>query len=411
MTYTCTVCGDTYTEIIPALGHDYSVLSHNDTEHWYECSVCGEEQPGSRENHSGGSAENGEKAECDVCGAEYGKANPTYTVPTGLTATYGDTLADVELPSGFAWADSTLSIGSAGTNVFKAVYTPDDTENYNTVTDIEVSVTVAKADITVVTAPTASSITRGSSLSASTLTGGKVTDADGNEISGTFAWADGTTVMSTTGTFTKKVIFTPSDSTNYNTVECEVSVVVYTKSSGGGGGGGSSSRTTTTTTITTEATTETTTEDSEEITETENEVTIHYVRVTIDEGTVVVGENKYDMDAAAYIQPESNSTLVPLRFVTVAVLGGSVENADTNKSIDWNCATKTASITVSGKVIEFMAGSNTMIVDGKAVTMDNGVKAEITDGRMYIPFRALGNALGVNVDWEADTKTAVYETK
>lgn len=52
-----------------------------------------------------------------------------------------------------------------------------------------------------------------------------------------------------------------------------------------------------------------------------------------------------------------------------------------------------------------------MIVDGTPVTMDNGVKAEITDGRMYIPFRALGEALGVEVDWDANTKTAIYEAK
>ncbi len=52
-----------------------------------------------------------------------------------------------------------------------------------------------------------------------------------------------------------------------------------------------------------------------------------------------------------------------------------------------------------------------MIVNGKSIVMENGVKAEITDGRMFVPFRALGNALGVNVDWDADTKTAIYKNK
>ena len=43
--------------------------------------------------------------------------------------------------------------------------------------------------------------------------------------------------------------------------------------------------------------------------------------------------------------------------------------------------------------------------------MENNVKAEIKDGRMYIPFRALGKALDVNVTWEAETKTAIYSLK
>ena len=49
-----------------------------------------------------------------------------------------------------------------------------------------------------------------------------------------------------------------------------------------------------------------------------------------------------------------------------------------------------------------------MIVNGKQIQMDNGVNAEIKDNRMYIPFRALGNALGVKVDWDAESKTAIF---
>lgn len=30
---------------------------------------------------------------------------------------------------------------------------------------------------------------------------------------------------------------------------------------------------------------------------------------------------------------------------------------------------------------------------------------------MFVPFRALGNALGVDVEWDADTKTAIYSIK
>ena len=76
------------------------------------------------------------------------KANPTYTAPTGVTATYGDTLADVALPDGWAWVDDTTSVGDAGTKTFKANYTPADTTNYNTVENVDVTVKVNQAEIT-----------------------------------------------------------------------------------------------------------------------------------------------------------------------------------------------------------------------------------------------------------------------
>ena len=84
-----------------------------------------------------------------------------------------------------------------------------------------------------------------------------------------------------------------------------------------------------------------------------------------------------------------------MRFVEIAVLGENAENADTSKLISWDTATKTATITTGGKVISFTTGIPYMIIDGKSQLMENGVKAEIKDSRMYIPYRALGTALGV----------------
>ena len=76
------------------------------------------------------------------------RAIPTYTKPTGLTAIYGQTLADVTLPDGWSWMNSSESVGNASTAAkkFKAKFTPADTTNYNTVEDIELEVMVNKAD-------------------------------------------------------------------------------------------------------------------------------------------------------------------------------------------------------------------------------------------------------------------------
>ncbi len=102
------------------------------------------------------------KASITVGGAtasvEYtiGKADPTANAPTGLTATYGQTLADVSLegknpegntPGTWAWLDSTKSVGNVviPAATFKANFTPTSS-NYNTVENVDVSVTVSKAN-------------------------------------------------------------------------------------------------------------------------------------------------------------------------------------------------------------------------------------------------------------------------
>ena len=80
------------------------------------------------------------------------KWDPEYTVPTGLTATYGQTLADIALPEGFTWKTPNAVVGNAGTNTFVIVYTPADTDNYNVI-EVTVTLTVEKADASVDNAP------------------------------------------------------------------------------------------------------------------------------------------------------------------------------------------------------------------------------------------------------------------
>lgn len=61
------------------------------------------------------------------------QADPAYTAPEDLRICVGHTLADVKLPGGWAWEDDALSVGAAGSHQFAAVFTPEDTQNYNTV--------------------------------------------------------------------------------------------------------------------------------------------------------------------------------------------------------------------------------------------------------------------------------------
>lgn len=226
-----------------------------------------------------------------------------------------------------------------------------------------------------------------------------------------------TAVTTTQATTATEVTTENTTNTVVTEAPTETTTRRHVSSGGGGGGAGASSLVVNgyTSTTTTEADTEETTDNADEETETTTEESVVLisddVKVTIGIKSVVIGNESYEIDAAPYIQASSNSTLVPLRFVALAIAGGDVENADSSNSIKWDAVTKTASITYGGSIIEFAAGSDTMLIDGRAQTMDNGVKAEITDGRMFVPFRALGNALGVDVEWNAASRTATYSVK
>ena len=69
------------------------------------------------------------------------QATPDYTVPTGLTSVKGKVLADVVLPTEFTW-NAPATVLTVGTNTYKATFTPVDTTNYKTITDIDIEVDV-----------------------------------------------------------------------------------------------------------------------------------------------------------------------------------------------------------------------------------------------------------------------------
>lgn len=83
------------------------------------------------------------------------KEMPTCTAPSGVTATYGQTLSEITLtnPGGntdgtWSWVDGTQSVGDVGEKNFKAKFTPTDTATYQTVSNIDVTVKVNPKSIT-----------------------------------------------------------------------------------------------------------------------------------------------------------------------------------------------------------------------------------------------------------------------
>ena len=172
------------------------------------------------------------------------KATPAVvTVPTVAEREYNPAvaLADSDMTGGsVTGADGKSLAGTwsfTGTNIiptvnnkgYQAVFTPDDADNYNTVTRT-ITVKVTKATPVIAEKPTAGALTYGQKLSDSTLTGGKATyqTADGTEITGTFAWKNSSSKPTAADSQKTEydVTFTPSDKDNYNAVDTKLTLTV-----------------------------------------------------------------------------------------------------------------------------------------------------------------------------------------
>ena len=92
---------------------------------------------------------------------------------------------------------------------------------------------------------------------------------------------------------------------------------------------------------------------------------------------------------------ENGRTLVPLRAIFEA-LGATV---------DWNQSTQTVTAAKDGTTVRLTIGSNIMVVDGRNITLD--VPAKIVGGRTLVPARAVAEAFGADVGWDAATRTVL----
>lgn len=197
----------------------HSTMTYNDNgddTHTKNCPVC---QYSASENHD---HTNGK---C-VCGK---KATPAYTVPLGIAATYAQTLADVVLPAGFTWQDEpSTPVGNVGTRTFKVTFTPDDTDNYEIVTDIEVTIAVEKATPNVSLTAPIDKVMGGYSieLNPSSDAVDKITfeiiDGDGYSVNGNIITIDDGVVVGTTLTVKYRSVATD----NYESVEGEITLTV-----------------------------------------------------------------------------------------------------------------------------------------------------------------------------------------
>ena len=139
------------------------------------------------------------------------KANPNYEIPTNITIEYGSSLEEIKLANGFSFQDSGV-VNELGKKTYKLVYTPQDTENYNIITDIEVTVTVTKATPNI-EIPNDITIPNDEILSLKDI-----------DLPQGWKWVDANTKVTTSGKY--KAIYTPEDTEHYNTVTKEINIII-----------------------------------------------------------------------------------------------------------------------------------------------------------------------------------------
>ncbi|MED1785000.1 N-acetylmuramoyl-L-alanine amidase family protein [Brevibacillus fortis] len=92
---------------------------------------------------------------------------------------------------------------------------------------------------------------------------------------------------------------------------------------------------------------------------------------------------------------KNGRTLVPVRVIAEG-LGAKV---------DWNDATRTAVITKDTQQLSLTLDSRTAVLNGKQVKLDT--PPVISQKRMLLPLRFVGESLGVTVGWDNSTRTVI----
>jgi RNase P/RNase MRP subunit p29 len=111
------------------------------------------------------------------------------------------------------------------------------------------------------------------------------------------------------------------------------------------------------------------------------------VSVTIGKVDIAAG-----LDVAAYLEP--GRTMVPLAFIS-RTLGGTAE---------WDAATNSVTIRLTGKVAVLTFGSKTAVVNGTAMTLY--VAPTPKSGRTFVALADLAKLLGAQTSWNEATRTA-----
>ncbi|MBB6215602.1 hypothetical protein HNQ80_001691 [Anaerosolibacter carboniphilus] len=130
------------------------------------------------------------------------------------------------------------------------------------------------------------------------------------------------------------------------------------------------------------------------------DASLQEIKFSIGQTQYIVGSMTKDMEAAPYIK--DGRTMLPIAYVADAA-GIKAEN------IQWDGSTKTVTIFKGDSIVQMVIGSREMKIDGRTITMET--VPEIVNGRTMLPIKYIGDALGVDVQWNGVTKTVTVLTE
>ncbi|GBF72564.1 hypothetical protein PA598K_00821 [Paenibacillus sp. 598K] len=95
---------------------------------------------------------------------------------------------------------------------------------------------------------------------------------------------------------------------------------------------------------------------------------------------------------------ENGRTMVPMRAI-----------ADAFKfKVDWEASKQKITLTREGTVIVMHIGKSEMLVNGEKVLLE-GTTPAIKKGVTFLPIGQLAKTLGIEVEWDAKTRTATFK--
>jgi len=120
------------------------------------------------------------------------------------------------------------------------------------------------------------------------------------------------------------------------------------------------------------------------------------IKIPIGSSTVYVNGEEINLSSPpAYIDEESQTTMVPLRFIS-EIIGAKVE---------WIPNTKEIIITQDDKTIRMSTKSIDTTVNGKEFVLP--CKPQIKEERAFVPLKFIAQNLEFVVDWIPESKTIV----
>ncbi|MGF7048568.1 uncharacterized lipoprotein YddW (UPF0748 family) [Paenibacillus sp. DS2015] len=114
--------------------------------------------------------------------------------------------------------------------------------------------------------------------------------------------------------------------------------------------------------------------------------------------SIILDGVRLTSDAAPYIVPKANVTMVPLRVISEG-LGASV---------GWSQSTKTVTVKNAEASIKLTSGNKTGLVNGASVSLDASV--QIKQGHVMVPLRFIGESLGLQVVWNQTAQSVTLSS-